>query len=143
MWFFPQFQQFLLQMLKHVHISPLRNRSDSISLRSSSSSSSCASSICGSPEPPNDSHTRTPSRASSYSSLNESVPQVNKKKIILNTLATFIATILIKLDMHLLNVTVTNARCKWSQNTRINKREAQVSTYLMHDVECASWWLYS
>ncbi|CAO1351227.1 unnamed protein product [Diamesa hyperborea] len=66
-------------MLKHVHISPLRNRSDSISLRSSSSSSSCASSICGSPEPPNDSHTRTPSRASSYSSLNESVPQTTLK----------------------------------------------------------------
>ncbi|CAO1333798.1 unnamed protein product [Diamesa serratosioi] len=65
-------------MLKHVHISPLRNRSDSISLRSTSSSSSCASSICGSPEPPNDSHTRTPSRASSYSSLNESVPQMLK-----------------------------------------------------------------
>ncbi|CAO1333819.1 unnamed protein product [Diamesa serratosioi] len=66
-------------MLKHVHISPLRNRSDSISLRSTSSSSSCASSICGSPEPPNDSHTRTPSRASSYSSLNESVPQTTLK----------------------------------------------------------------
>lgn len=61
-------------MLKHVHISPLRNRSaDSISLKSSSSS------LCGSPEPPSDSHQMTPSRSSSYSSLNESIPQVNRE----------------------------------------------------------------
>lgn len=69
-------------MLKHVHISPLRSRSDSISLRSSttfSTSSSCASSLCGSPEPPGDS--ATPSRSSSYSSLTESIPQVNNKII--------------------------------------------------------------
>lgn len=66
----------LLQMLKHVQISPLRNRSDSVSLRSSSNASSCASSMCGSPEPPTDMQ-RTPSRASSYSSLNEQPPQVS------------------------------------------------------------------
>lgn len=68
-------------MLKHVHISPLRNRSDSISLRSSttfSMTSSCASSLCGSPEPPTDSQISTPSRSSSYSSLTDSNPQVNK-----------------------------------------------------------------
>ena len=59
-------------MLKHVQISPLRNRSDSVSLRSSTS---CSSSLCGSPEPPTDT-LRTPSRASSYSSLNETIPQV-------------------------------------------------------------------
>lgn len=62
------------QMLKHVQISPHRNRSDSISLRSSTS---CASSLCGSPEPPGDS-LRTPSRASSYCSLNETIPQVRQ-----------------------------------------------------------------
>ncbi|XP_032592403.1 uncharacterized protein LOC6561886 [Drosophila grimshawi] len=65
-------------MLKHVQISPLRNRSDSLSLRSSSNVSSCASSICGSPEPPQDMQ-RTPSRASSYSSLNEQLPQTTIK----------------------------------------------------------------
>lgn len=65
----------LFQMLKHVHISPLRNRSDSMSLRSSVASS-CSSSLCGSPEPPVELHTATPSRSSSYSSLNESIPQV-------------------------------------------------------------------
>ncbi|XP_041448185.1 uncharacterized protein LOC111076295 [Drosophila obscura] len=65
-------------MLKHVQISPLRNRSDSVSLRSSSIASSCASSMCGSPEPPTDLQ-RTPSRASSYSSLNEQVPQTTIK----------------------------------------------------------------
>ncbi|XP_017860194.1 PREDICTED: uncharacterized protein LOC108611879 isoform X2 [Drosophila arizonae] len=54
-------------MLKHVQISPLRNRS-----------SSCASSMCGSPEPPTDMQ-RTPSRASSYSSLNEQLPQTTIK----------------------------------------------------------------
>lgn len=61
-------------MLKHVHISPMRSRADSISLRSSASSSltSCASSLCGSPEP----LMMTPSRSSSYSSLNESIAQV-------------------------------------------------------------------
>lgn len=67
------------QMLKHVQISPLRNRSDSISLRSStsfSSNSSCASSICGSPEPLTEYDLKTSSRSSSYSSLNDSVPQV-------------------------------------------------------------------
>lgn len=63
---------FIFQMLKHVQISPHRNRSDSLSLRSSTS---CASSLCGSPEPPSDS-IRTPSRASSYCSLNEAIPQV-------------------------------------------------------------------
>ncbi|KAL7739491.1 hypothetical protein ACLKA6_003936 [Drosophila palustris] len=65
-------------MLKHVQISPLRNRSDSVSLRSSSNASSCASSMCGSPEPPTDMQ-RTPSRASSYSSLNEQLPQTTIK----------------------------------------------------------------
>ncbi|BFF93498.1 uncharacterized protein DMAD_11345 [Drosophila madeirensis] len=65
-------------MLKHVQISPLRNRSDSVSLRSSSIASSCASSMCGSPEPPTDMQ-RTPSRASSYSSLNEQLPQTTIK----------------------------------------------------------------
>ncbi|XP_050741274.1 uncharacterized protein LOC108034258 isoform X1 [Drosophila biarmipes] len=67
-----------MQMLKHVQISPLRNRSDSVSLRSSSHASSCASSMCGSPEPPADLQ-RTPSRASSYSSLNEQAPQTTIK----------------------------------------------------------------
>ncbi|XP_037819896.1 uncharacterized protein LOC119609256 isoform X2 [Lucilia sericata] len=62
-------------MLKHVQISPLRNRSDSVSMRSSTS---CASSMCGSPEPPSDLQ-RTPSRASSYSSLNEQLPQTTIK----------------------------------------------------------------
>lgn len=62
-------------MLKHVHISPLRNRSDSLSLRSTTS---CASSICGSPEPLSELQ-RTPSRASSYSSLNETPPQTTIK----------------------------------------------------------------
>ncbi|KAH8244237.1 hypothetical protein KR026_003419 [Drosophila bipectinata] len=65
-------------MLKHVQISPLRNRSDSVSLRSSSHASSCASSMCGSPEPTADLQ-RTPSRASSYSSLNEQLPQTTIK----------------------------------------------------------------
>ncbi|XP_044315692.1 uncharacterized protein LOC108040879 [Drosophila rhopaloa] len=65
-------------MLKHVQISPLRNRSDSVSLRSSSHASSCASSMCGSPEPPTELQ-RTPSRASSYSSLNEQPPQTTIK----------------------------------------------------------------
>ncbi|KFB39154.1 hypothetical protein ZHAS_00006489 [Anopheles sinensis] len=59
-------------MLKHVQISPMRSRSDSLSMRSSTS---CASSLCGSPEPPND-QLRSHSRASSYSSLNETIPQV-------------------------------------------------------------------
>lgn len=63
---------FFFQMLKHVQVSPHRNRSDSLSLRSSIS---CASSLCGSPEPPSD-IIRTPSRASSYCSLNETAPQV-------------------------------------------------------------------
>lgn len=64
-------------MLKHVQISPLRNRADSLSIRSTTS---CASSLCGSPEPPS-SHecTRTPSRASSYSSLSETLPQTTIK----------------------------------------------------------------
>ncbi|XP_055904923.1 uncharacterized protein DDB_G0271670 [Eupeodes corollae] len=62
-------------MLKHVQISPMRNRSDSVSLRSSTS---CSSSICGSPEPPSEIQ-RTPSRASSYSSLNEQLPQTTIK----------------------------------------------------------------
>ncbi|KAH8352377.1 hypothetical protein KR084_003747 [Drosophila pseudotakahashii] len=66
-------------MLKHVQISPLRNRSDSVSLRSSSHASSCASSMCGSPEPPAELQ-RTPSRASSYSSLNEQLPQVSPRR---------------------------------------------------------------
>ncbi|ALC38190.1 CG8965 [Drosophila busckii] len=65
-------------MLKHVQISPLRNRSDSLSLRSASNASSCASSMCGSPEPPTD-MLRTTSRASSYSSLNEQLPQTTIK----------------------------------------------------------------
>ena len=70
-------------MLKHVQISPLRNRADSISLRSTtsfSSNSSCASSLCGSPEPSNDFELKASSRSSSYSSLNESVPQVMNRR---------------------------------------------------------------
>lgn len=66
-------------MLKHVQISPHRNRSDSVSLRSTTS---CASSLCGSPEPPNESM-RSVSRASSYCSLNETMPQVIKHKVFL------------------------------------------------------------
>ncbi|CAG9797170.1 unnamed protein product [Chironomus riparius] len=70
-------------MLKHVHISPLRNRSDSISLRSSTSfssaNSSCATSLCGSPEPSSEYELKTSSRSSSYSSLSESVPQTTLK----------------------------------------------------------------
>lgn len=67
------------QMLKHVQISPLRSRSDSVSLRSStsfSSNSSCTSSLRGSPELSNDYELKMLSRSSSYSSLNESLPQV-------------------------------------------------------------------
>lgn len=70
-------------MLKHVHISPLRNRSDSISLRSSTSfssaNSSCATSLCGSPEPSSEYELKASSRSSSYSSLSESVPQTTLK----------------------------------------------------------------
>ncbi|KAG5674805.1 hypothetical protein PVAND_004753 [Polypedilum vanderplanki] len=72
-------------MLKHVHISPLRNRSDSISLRSSTSfsssnNSSCATSLCGSPEPSNSEYElKASSRSSSYSSLSDSVPQTTLK----------------------------------------------------------------
>ncbi|XP_001660412.2 uncharacterized protein LOC5572466 [Aedes aegypti] len=62
-------------MLKHVQISPMRSRADSLSMRSSTS---CASSLCGSPEPPND-QLRSHSRASSYSSLNETIPQTTIK----------------------------------------------------------------
>ncbi|XP_052867837.1 uncharacterized protein LOC128273822 [Anopheles cruzii] len=62
-------------MLKHVQISPMRSRSDSLSMRSSTS---CASSLCGSPEPPSD-QLRSHSRASSYSSLNETIPQTTIK----------------------------------------------------------------
>ncbi|KAH8375077.1 hypothetical protein KR093_003280 [Drosophila rubida] len=65
-------------MLKHVQISPMRNRSDTASLRSSSNASFCSNSICGSPEPPTELQ-RTPSRASSYSSLNEQPPQTTIK----------------------------------------------------------------
>jgi hypothetical protein len=76
------FPYFHLQMLKHVQISPLRNRSDSISLRSSTSfslNSSCASSLCGSPEPSsNDYDLKTSSRSSSFSSLNDAAPQVKE-----------------------------------------------------------------
>ncbi len=68
-------------MLKHVQISPLRNRSDSLSIRSTTS---CASSLCGSPEPPSD-QLRATSRASSYCSLNDAIPQV-----IINFLNVFI-----------------------------------------------------
>lgn len=42
------------------------------------SSTSCASSLCGSPEPPNE-QLRSHSRASSYSSLNETIPQTTIK----------------------------------------------------------------
>ncbi|XP_059612932.1 uncharacterized protein LOC132259355 [Phlebotomus argentipes] len=63
-------------MLKHVQISPLRNRSDSLSLRSNTS---CSSSLCGSPEPSDDLPARSPSRASSYSSLSDTVPQTTIK----------------------------------------------------------------
>lgn len=67
------FSTILLQMLKHVHISPQRSRADLVSLRSSTS---CASSLCGSPEPTLDSF-RSASRASSFYSLNdEATPQV-------------------------------------------------------------------
>ncbi|XP_050077514.1 uncharacterized protein LOC126564495 [Anopheles maculipalpis] len=62
-------------MLKHVQISPMRSRADSLSMRSSTS---CASSLCGSPEPPGD-QLRSHSRASSYSSLNETIPQTTIK----------------------------------------------------------------
>ncbi|XP_050084491.1 uncharacterized protein LOC126570619 [Anopheles aquasalis] len=62
-------------MLKHVQISPMRSRADSLSMRSSTS---CASSLCGSPEPPSD-QLRSHSRASSYSSLNETIPQTTIK----------------------------------------------------------------
>ncbi|KAG5674804.1 hypothetical protein PVAND_004752 [Polypedilum vanderplanki] len=67
----------VLKMLKHVHISPLRSRSDSISRSSTMSSlnsSSCTISLRGSPEP----HL-TPSRSSSYTSLNESIAQATLK----------------------------------------------------------------
>lgn len=64
--------KFSLKMLKHVQISPHRNRSDSVSLRSTTS---CASSICSSPEPSIES-LRPSSRASSCYSLDESIPQV-------------------------------------------------------------------
>lgn len=66
------------QMLKHVQISPLRSRCDSVSLRSSTSfsSNSCASSLRGSPELSNEYELKMSSRSSSYSSLNESLPQV-------------------------------------------------------------------
>uniref|UniRef100_A0A6B2EAM0 Ras-associating domain-containing protein n=1 Tax=Phlebotomus kandelakii TaxID=1109342 RepID=A0A6B2EAM0_9DIPT len=64
-------------MLKHVQISPLRNRSDSLSLRSNTS---CSSSLCGSPEPTDDQlPARSPSRASSYSSLSDTIPQTTIK----------------------------------------------------------------
>lgn len=66
-------------MLKHVHTSPLRNRSDSISLHSTTSSAS--SSKCSSPEPTNEPQTRILSKASSYLSLTESVPQVRNNKL--------------------------------------------------------------
>lgn len=62
-------------MLKHVQISPMRSRADSLSMRSSTS---CASSLCGSPEPPGE-QLRSHSRASSYSSLNETIPQTTIK----------------------------------------------------------------
>lgn len=62
-------------MLKHVQVSPMRSRSDSLSMRSSTS---CASSLCGSPEPPGE-QLRSHSRASSYSSLNETIPQTTIK----------------------------------------------------------------
>lgn len=64
-------------MLKHVQVSPMRNRADSVSLRSSIS---CSSSLCGSPEPADIHSLRTASRASSYSSLNEIAPQVSVYK---------------------------------------------------------------
>ncbi|XP_055597922.1 uncharacterized protein LOC129747647 [Uranotaenia lowii] len=63
-------------MLKHVQISPMRSRADSLSMRSSTS---CASSLCGSPEPPPSEQLRSHSRASSYSSLNETIPQTTIK----------------------------------------------------------------
>uniref|UniRef100_A0A336M7Z2 CSON011803 protein n=1 Tax=Culicoides sonorensis TaxID=179676 RepID=A0A336M7Z2_CULSO len=65
-------------MLKHVQVSPIRSRADSLSIRSSTS---CASSLCGSPEPgsePTES-LRSHSRASSYSSLSEAAPQTTLK----------------------------------------------------------------
>ncbi|XP_060665326.1 uncharacterized protein LOC132797579 [Drosophila nasuta] len=65
-------------MLKHVQISPMRNRSDTVSLRSSSNVSLCASSICDSSDPSLELQ-RTPSRASSYSSLTEQLPQTTIK----------------------------------------------------------------
>lgn len=64
------------EMLKHVQVSPIRSRADSLSIRSSTS---CASSLCGSPEPGSEppESLRSHSRASSYSSLSEPVPQVS------------------------------------------------------------------
>ncbi|XP_063701134.1 uncharacterized protein LOC134831347 [Culicoides brevitarsis] len=65
-------------MLKHVQVSPIRSRADSLSIRSSTS---CASSLCGSPEPGSEppESLRSHSRASSYSSLSEPVPQTTLK----------------------------------------------------------------
>lgn len=54
---------FLLQMMKHVQLSPYRSRADTVSLSSTVSYSSA------SPEP-------LGSRSSSYSSLSEAAPQV-------------------------------------------------------------------
>ncbi|KAH8273994.1 hypothetical protein KR044_007414 [Drosophila immigrans] len=65
-------------MLKHVQISPLRNRSDTVSLRSSGNVSICANSMCCICDPARELN-RTPSRASSYSSLNEQLPQTTIK----------------------------------------------------------------
>uniref|UniRef100_A0A1A9X274 Ras-associating domain-containing protein n=1 Tax=Glossina brevipalpis TaxID=37001 RepID=A0A1A9X274_9MUSC len=58
-------------MLKHVQISPLRKRSDSVSLRSNNS---CASSMSGNAEVAAD-LPRTPSRSSSYLCLSDYLPQ--------------------------------------------------------------------
>ncbi|CAB3359562.1 Hypothetical predicted protein [Cloeon dipterum] len=59
-------------MLKHVHISPCRSRADSVSLCSSTSHSSLGGS--SPPEP-------LSSRSSSYSSLNEAIPNMTTIKV--------------------------------------------------------------
>lgn len=68
------FNFFRYKMLKHVQISPQRSRVDMVSLQSSTSTS-CASSLCGSPEPSIESY-RSPSHTSSFCSLSETLPQV-------------------------------------------------------------------
>lgn len=97
------------KMLKHVQISPHRNRSDSVSLRSSISSSS---SLCGSPEP-HDS-LRPSSRASSYCSLNETMPQVIK-----NTNICFRFSTVIRVCNYIILIKCTRTHTHKHKQTRI------------------------